>query len=330
MLNKSINIIYCYANLINSSIWTIQHITNEKQIWNKYNVISFISDKKSIPFCLDKDSFSTTHILYRSINNKNSQVFHIFNNPFINKWNKDPEKTSPLSYNKTSPYLFIDTCDNLHGIWLENINKNHILKYYKANYQSHEKYIWNEIKIPLVSNCIDTPIIFEENGMLKILYLTKNHIGYLYSVDYGNTWDNGESLSIDTSKVCFSRLNDNFFKYNKVKINNLYYSFENKLKFYFVDSLDYINKKTDNNIETNLEEYNLQIKIVDNIEKVNMQIQKLLIDNEKKLINQEEIKSIIIEVLENQKNIEEKIAHVLELLYTQKDSFIAKLFNHPK
>lgn len=32
-----------------------------------------------------------------------------------------------------------------------------------------------------------------------------------------------------------------------------------------------------------------------------MQIQKLLIDNEKKLINQEEIKSIIIEVLENQK-----------------------------
>ncbi len=108
--------------------------------------------------------------------------------------------------------MFIDTCDNLHGIWLENINKNHILKYYKANYQSHEKYIWNEIKIPLVSNCIDTPIIFEENGMLKILYLTKNHIGYLYSVDYGNTWDNGESLSIDTSKVCFSRLNDNFFQ----------------------------------------------------------------------------------------------------------------------
>lgn len=330
ILNGSINIIYCFANLINSNIWTIQHAVNEKQNWNKYNVISFISDKISIPFNIDTDSLGTTHLLYRSINSKSSQIFHIFNNPFINKWCQHPEKISTLNYNKTFPYLFIDTFDNLHGIWLEAINKNYVLKYYKANYLSHKKYIWNEIKIPLISNCINTPILFEENGVLKILYLTENDFGYLYSLDYGNTWYEGETLNVNTSKIYSSRLKDNFFKSNKIKINDLYYSFEDNIKFYFVDSLDYLNGKPEEKNPTSSEKYSTKEVFAEDIEKVNLQIQQLLINSEKKSIHLEEIKNIVIEVLETQKSIEDKIVHILELLDTQENSFFTKFFNFLK
>lgn len=321
---ENVNIIYSYANLINSNLWTIQHVINNNQNWEKYNVTKFASHKMSTPFVVDIDSFGTIHLLYRNIESNVSQIYHVFYNSYANKWNPTPKKLTSSSTIKIFPYIFVDTKDNLHGLWLEEIDKNYILKYSRLTSTGNEKYIWNQIKIPYISDCNNTPIMFEEKGMLKIVYPKNDSIGYIYSLNSGNTWFEGDTVETEPSKINLIKVSNSTLKSKTTKINDIYCSMNEQLNFYFLESFNSLNLKFfDHPIYDVVEKSNQCVDEIKEIEKMDIETNQLL-------KSQTEIKDILNKILDSQNKIEDEIEKISSILETKKDSIFYKFFNSSK
>lgn len=320
--DKNLNIIYNYANLINSKLWTIQHVMGSKQNWDKHNIVSLIADKKFAFFHIDMDSFGSIHLLYNSMEGNGHQVYHIFYNSYAKKWNPVPQKLSSPNTNALFPYLFVDTKDNLHAIWLEKLNMNNTLKYCRLTSKGNEKYIWNQIKIPHISNCNNMPIIIEEKGILKIIYLTNKGIGFLYSSDNGTTWYEGDELEIEPSKINLVKVSGNLTKSKNIKINHAYCTIEESIYFYFLSSINPIDSINTDKLPVNQPIF--QADIVNSDEEIISKYNKLL-------ETQEEIKTTLYKVIDSQNSMEKKIENILKILEdTDKDSIFHKLFRPSK
>lgn len=302
--NNNINLFYSYANLINDKLWTIQHIIGDFNSWKKFNVINYIANKKEHSLHLRQDSFGTIHLIYSSNNNYRYQIYHTFYNSLTERWNKSPHRISDINFNNILPYLFIDSKDNLHGLWLEGSIDKNILKYAQFPSKPKENYSWKQVNIPLILNCNQMPIIIEENGTLKIIYIIENSIGFLYSMDYGKSWIKGNSVDINGKELKLAKVSENIPCLKNTNINNAYYSNKNTLYFYFIDTL----KPIDNH--SNLSNY------VD-------------INTPNKGVDIEEIKVILNEIHNSQKNIEKNIEKILDILNKNKSSLFNKfkLFN---
>ena len=314
--DKNINIIYSYANLINVNLWHIQHILYNRKTWEKYNIISFLGDKNNQYFNIDKDSFDTIHLLYNNIQNSNLQVNYLFYNPFAKLWNKSTTKLSKTNTNNLFPYIFIDTKNNIHALWLEKTHENNRLKYLSLTTIGNNKYEWSEKNFPDISNCIDMPIIFEEKGILKIVYLTDNKIGFLYSSDYGHNWFKGDLLEIDNSKIFLVKVSSHL---KNIKINHAYCINENILKFYFINSFKPISDPL-------IKIENLNNKSIQSMPKEKDKVEDL--NNLYK--NQDEIKNILIDILDSQKRLEYNIYIILKKLEKDKETIFSKIFTSPK
>lgn len=314
---ENVNIVYGYANLINFNLWTIQHITNNNQNWYKYNVTKLVSRKMSTNFVVDIDSFGTIHLLYGTIEGNTFQIYHVFYNSYANKWNPVPKKLTSSNNNKMFPYIFVDTKDNLHGLWLEEIDKNYILKYSRLTSTGNEKYIWNQIKIPYISNCINTPIMLEEKGILKILYSKIDSIGYIYSLNNGNTWFEGNAFDIKSSETNLVKVSNSNLKSKTTKINDIYCSMDKQLNFYFLDSFNSLNAKFVDHPSSNImEKSNPSISEIKEMEEVDIETNQLL-------KSQTEIKDAL-------NRIEDRTEKILGILETKKDSIFYKWFNSSK
>ena len=316
--NENVNIIYSYANLINTNLWTIQHTLYNKKTWEKYNIISFLGEKSNQSFNIDKDSFGTIHLLYNNIHNNSIQINHTFYNSFAKIWNKSTTKLSKTNTNNFFPYIFIDTKNNLHALWLEKTAENNHLKYFSLTSIGNNKYKWNEKEIPNISNCTDMPIIFEENGMLKIVYLIENNICFLYSSDYGNSWSIGDLLEIDSSKIFLVKVSNHL---KDIKINHAYCSNENILNLYFVNSfkpvLDYSSHiKIENPSNTTIQSIPHKKETIEDLNTLYK--------------NQDEIKKLLIDILDSQKRLEDNIDIVLKKLEEDKKSIFSKFFTSQK
>lgn len=322
--DENVNIIYGYANLINSNLWTIQHVINNNQNWNKYNVTKFASHRMSTNFFVDIDSFGTIHLLYRAIESNASQIYHVFYNSYANKWNPIPKKLTSSNANKIFPYIFVDTKDNLHGLWLEEIDKSYILKYSRLTSTGNEKYIWNQIKIPYISDCNNTPIMFEEKGILKIIYPKINSIGYIYSLNSGSTWFEGDIFDTESSQINLVKVSNSTLKSKTTKINDIYCSMNEQLNFYFLDSFNSLNVKLSDHPSCKITgKSNQSIDEIIRIEDVDVEINQLL-------KSQLEIKDVLNKILDSQNKIESRIEKILSVLETKKDSIFYKLFNSSK
>lgn len=316
IFNNNISIIYNYANVINSNLWTIQHALNHNNIWIKHNVINLYANINTTHFSLDIDSFGILHLLYTAIDKNNIEIFHKSYNPFSQKWSKTPQKISFSENNKQYPYIFIDTKNNLHGVWLETINNSATLKYYRLSPKKQGKYIWKETPIPYISNCHKPPIILEDNGILKIIYIKNNKIGSLYSTDYGNIWHSRDTIKIESKTIHIVKVSADSKKYKKSKINHLYCSINNNQPvFYFVETFN--NKtKEQKYISSNK---NTKDIYLNNTDKTKQSIEEIL-------INQNEIKNTLYKVRNTQNEIKENTEKILTILNTNKGSIFHKLF----
>lgn len=308
--NNNIHIIYNYSNIMNSNLWTIQHVINHENHWIKYNVINYLGDINSTYFSFDFNTFGILHLMYTSINKGSSEVYHKSFNPFSKKWVSPPQPISYSNNNKECPYIFADTKNNLHGLWLETINNTKVLKYFKLNPHKQGQFKWEEKQIPHISNCNKLPIIFEEKNILKLIYIRDKEISYLYSTDYGNTWLKGNTEKVKPKNIHLLKVNNNSKKYRNLKINHLYYSInEEKPIFHFVETFNNKSMKTYNNNKISVDN---KIKIEANISNI--------------LIKQKEIKDTLSKLEKNQKEIKDKIDKLINISSIEKKSFFKKLF----
>ncbi|CCQ97598.1 hypothetical protein CULT_670022 [[Clostridium] ultunense Esp] len=312
--SNNIDIIYGYANLINSKLWTIQHVTGYNQSWEQNIVVKFASNKNTASYIIDRDSLGNIQLIYNSVEGYISQIYHTFYNTYAKKWNPSPQKISTSNINKIFPYIFVDTKNNIHSLWLEDLDRNRILKYSRFGSDGERKYIWNQVKIPYIPNCSNYPIIFEEKGLLKIIYNKSDSIGYIYSADYGNTWYHGEDNQINFSNTKLIKISNYLRDSKDIKINHIYASIEKDLDFIF---LDYF-------MLSDIELSNTEEDMKETIEKDRLENIEAKIDE---LLNmQQTVNFILSENINSQKKIEKNVEYILEILMNKKSSFFDKLF----
>ncbi|HSH37063.1 hypothetical protein [Schnuerera sp.] len=312
---NNINIIYSYANLINSKLWTIQHVIGYNNTWNQYSVIKFASHRNSAAYVIDKDTLGNIQLLYGSIEDYTSQIYHTFYNFYAKIWNPSPSKLTTSKINKVSPYIFVDTKNHIHSLWLESLDNNHILKYSKLNTLDGKKYIWKQIKIPYISDCYNYPIMFEENNLLKIAYIKSDTIGYLYSADYGDTWYEGDSFNTDFSNINLIKVSKHDSAYKNIKVNHIYALLEEKLNFLFLDSINSSNVAY-SNLKKDYEKSSLENN---KLEEIETKIENIL-------NNQETINDLLLKNIDSQKRVEVNIQSLIDILSNKKNSLFEKLF----
>lgn len=320
---NNINLFYDYANLINSKLWTIQHVVGDSNTWKKSNVINFIADKNTYSFHLDKDSFGTIHLLYSSNNKDGYQIYHTFYSSLAEKWNQPPYHVSNFSTNNIFPYLFVDSKDNLHGLWLEGKIDENTLKYFQFSSSSKEGYQWRQINIPYVSNCNHRPIMIEENGLLKIIYSHTNCISFLYSSDYGKSWFEGDTLDVNNAEIKLVKITGNLLNIRNTKINYAYCTTKNALQFYFIDAFNPLDNESSPTKPLNTNILSKQFLSNDH----NKEIQ---LKDDDYSESQEEIKALLLEISNSQKTMEKDIQRIIKLLGEYKPSFLHKLFGSSK
>ena len=81
--------------------------------------------------------------------------------------------------------------------------------------------------------CNNTPIMFEEKGILKIIYPKINSIGYIYSLNSGSTWFEGDIFDTESSQINLVKVSNSTLKSKTTKINDIYCSMNEQLNFYF-------------------------------------------------------------------------------------------------
>lgn len=315
-LEDSIHIIYAYANLINSKLWTIHHVAGDYKQFEQYNAVKFASDRTPVLFAVDKDLTDSIQLLYIAKVNDTDQIYHTFFNPFTKKWNPTPQKLTISNYYKQFPYIFVDSNNNIHSLWLEKLDTSYILKYSRLMSSENRSNSWKEVKIPYINDCNNAPIIIEEQGILKIIYSVDNGISYLYSLDHGSTWYKEDTCDIKSNEINLVKISSIAFKTNNTKINDIYCSIKDRINFFFSDNFNSISL---NPIETNLsKELDTSNQPVKELEVYNIKIEELL-----KI--QEEIKDILSNILDSQKMMEESIKNLLQIIETKKGSFINRL-----
>lgn len=192
LINDKLHLIYNYSNLINSNIWTIQHIVYDNGREEQYNVVRYISKKTPEPFIVDADNLGNIHLLYLNYINNSSQVYYSFYSFYGKMWNPHPKLLSSDNVNNLTPYLFIDSNNNIHCVWIEDLSYKMKLKLMKMHASGKEKYQWKEVPLPNVSISKGYPFIYETNGNLNLVLISNNKIISLESKDYGYKWYKSE------------------------------------------------------------------------------------------------------------------------------------------
>lgn len=187
IIKDKLHLIYNYSNIINSNIWTIQHIVYDNKREEQYNAIRYLSKKTPDPFIVDVDDLGNIHILYMNYIN-NSQVYHSFYSPYTKVWNPHPKLMSSDTINNLFPYLFIDSNNNIHCLWVEDLNDRFNLRMMKMSSSGKEKYTWKKINLPHIFIFNGYPFMFELDNKLHLVFISKNNIQCFQSKDYGDSW----------------------------------------------------------------------------------------------------------------------------------------------
>lgn len=336
IINDELHLLYNYSNLINSNVWTIQHIIYNGKIKKKYNAIRYLSKKYSKPFAFDVDSIGNIHLIYQS-NMQNYQMHYGFYSPFANKWSYKNKKISQDNINSISPNIFVDSKDTIHLTWTEAENNYVCKKYIKMDSHGKNKYIWREMDLSFLPNLdIDsTSTIFEQENDLKFAYESNNYIYPLYSKDFGKTWKKIDDKKQSIKNLKFSPIIINR-KSAPYKIKYGYISLVPSLSVLYLD-IFYGMKKDDPICEVDeIEEENtkdLEVKesekteddrvidrdILDYINKVDSNIESLIAYHPY-------VKSSLDDILEKQKNIETKLNKLEYHLDKENKTLLHKIF----
>lgn len=224
IINSKLNIFYSYSNLVNSNIYTLQHIIYNREMENRYNIMRFVSNKREDIFSVVDDSHGNIHLLYNTSSTSYSYIYYTSFNIFNKRWINDPIKVSNDSENCVNPYLFSDKQGNIHGIWWEKKEKDYLLKYSRLNMHRNKKSKWQKIIIPSFysddANCkvnLEGNVINIDSGIKKIV-----------SKDLGLSWkiaqnDSGPLKSETAKEYIGSQINisNNLVNSTKNENNNL-------------------------------------------------------------------------------------------------------------
>ena len=195
--NKKLNLIFSYSNYINSEIITIHHLVIDKGIEEQNMVIKYLLRKDYNEFFADSDEIGNIHLVYNTTTKFESYIYHSFYSPYRAIWASNPQELSTRSSDSSRPYLFIDSKSNINAAWLEKEGSQSKVIFAQMPIKGKNKFTWRKTGLNISLNNQFTPIIYEEDGSLKIACANGDSLIEYVSNDYGRTWD----LENDTLKI---------------------------------------------------------------------------------------------------------------------------------
>ena len=340
---NQINIFYAFTNLINTNLWTIEHIIKDSTHWKKKTVASIFSEKNFTPFYLDRDKFGNIFLVYRAKEYTTNHIYYTFYNIFTKEWVTTPNKISSSETDNIFPYLFIDSQDNIHVLWYSLSNNKYLIAYKQLSPMGQNKYHWTEIKLPKITSSNYPPIMFEKDNKLNIICITNDEIHCLVSKNYGLNWNLENKISLNKRAIHLIKYFCNNLSNNiNSKINHCYGSTDDdNVHFYFDENLDkaLINDKVSSSTLDN--EYQGKDNLVNQEEEINMKntkeeqlmdLKNLLLENQNQLMNtfnhakenSTSLKEVVATINDIKKDIEfikEKITNIEKNQNTKKRFF---------
>lgn len=322
IVDNKLHIIYNYSNLMNSNIWSLQHVIYDGRNGSGRNIIRYLSKRSSSHFTLDLDNHGTIHLFYSNDLSGTSRVHHTFYNLYTKAWVPEPPKLSLDNIHNLVPFLFIDLANNLHCISLEEVKGGYKIKYLRMSSTGKEKHKWKEIKLTPILVSSFPPIIFQEDNKLKLLYISQKNMKYIVSTDYGISWSLENTLDnmgddISVVKVS-SNLSSKNHKINHSCFNNSYSPKLNGLEIYSDNTSPPEEIKTED-ITMELIEEDKEIDR-DLLVEINNKIDQLL-------DNYNIVESFISTITSKQIKTEELLSDIQKSLDENNKSFFSKLFN---
>jgi hypothetical protein len=184
-INGKLNIFYAYSNFINSNIFTLHHIIYKDNIESRFTIIRYISKKTTASFSVDFDSYGNIHLLYNTLANDISYIFYTYYNCHKNSWLRDPIKMSQNDKYNENPFIFVDSKDNIHGIWWEDMSNLYVLKYYRMSSSGNERFKWSEVSSLKVESSVPDGILKENDNIISLIYGDESNYFIANSIDYG-------------------------------------------------------------------------------------------------------------------------------------------------
>lgn len=324
-IKDKLHIIYNYSNLINSNVWTIQHVIYSDKVEAKHNVIRYISTKNPENFIIDVDSKGTIHLIYNT-NVKKTEIFHCFYNPFTNAWSSKSNKISKENKNNIFPCLLIDTKDNVHVLWLEGQENKFYIKYLKMNSKGKEKYIWKTVKLDNINVSKYTPVLFQEDNKIKLLFVSNSSINLIESNDYGNSWSEIKNSTELSKDITIVKTKSNINNTNS-KINYSYCKLNDNIKFYYLD----IYKELSNTAKETIEVHEVQEKNQD-ISNKNVNVDSIILQElseklDSIIVNENYMEELVTKILINQENIDIKLDKIYKSINPNKKTILEKILN---
>ncbi|NLN14840.1 MAG: hypothetical protein GX185_04455 [Tissierellia bacterium] len=365
-ISNKLHFIFSASNYINSQLITIYHLIINKKIERK-NVIKYVLRKDYCHFSLGYDDFGTIHLLYNTKTNFDSYIYYTFYSPYRGVWTMNPKEMSSRGKENSEPYLFVDSKSNIHALWLEEARGQYRVRLAKMAISGKDKYIWQYVNLNHNFNSCVRPLIYEMEGQLRLLCYDDKSIRSFSSRDFGDSWafEGEKEIKNYDNRLKFNMAKDLHpglkvehllakekvegladiyfaFKLNELKLvkldheeeNNQAPSFqgdeEDEKRFkrfklnYDINGLDEDGGKDRPNGQKNREAVTTAIDY-----DINPIVDKSLEQVSQELLNKEELKELILELLEDLKVAEKKgkIHQILqEVLEDTKDS----LFNEVK
>ncbi len=309
---NTINIFYVFANLINLNLWTIEHITKNKDNLKKHIVANIFSDKIINPFYIDSDEFGNIYLVYSGKEYNHYSIYYMFFNTFTQIWTTTPTKISSSVTNNILPYIFVDTQNNVHILWYSTKNGDYFLSYKRFSSVGDSRFQWKEINLPKILGYNYPAIMIEKNDELNIICISDEKVLNLTSTDYGNTWIIKDETSVGQHPIYLIKYYNLSLNKAQNKINHYYGNIDNgNVSFHFDNFHEDLKINSDV-----LSNGNLENEIIDDIPKEseeesvfnsdNKEIEKLKSDLAEMQNQIEIVKNDIESIKDKLRDLEEK------------------------
>lgn len=267
---------------------------------------------------MDNDEFGNIYLVYSGKEYNNYNIYYLFFNTFTKRWTTTPTKISSSLANNVLPYIFVDSENNVHILWYSSDNKDYFLNYKRFSSTGDSKFQWQEINLPKILGNNYHALMFEKYNKLNIIYISEEEIFKLTSKDYGITWILEDKTFVEHYPVYLIKYYNLSINKGQDKINHYYGNMDNgTISFYLDNSHKDFKVDSNNFIDTDLKNENMDITSIQNENNSNLEVKEL-----------EELKNALLEMedqLEAIKNdvklIKDKLGDVEEKLKNKKGFF---------
>lgn len=322
-IENKLNIIYSYSNLINSNIYTIQHIVYNNSVEEQHNIVKYVSNKLGDPFVVDYDISGTIHLFYNAITNRESYIYYCFYSPYRKAWSINPKELSTPHKKNIKPYIFIDSSDNIHGLWLEEKNRSYSLQYNIMPTKGKNKYSWNKVKISHAFSQEDLPIVFEENSSINIAYKSSGKNYLISKSSSEDSWIRKEIPNCqDLIKLSISNK-----VYPNIKGKHIFGQLDNEPYIYLIESIKNSKKKENPPLILKSKSAQKENKEEKSVKSDFSQEDSIISEIKALKDNQIKLSSLIDQLLANENEIKHELNSLKNAFNANRSSFLKRLFS---